>query len=207
MQSRLKVLLICGPSGVGKGTLANLLLKDFPHAFGFSVSHTTREPRPGEQDGVDYHFTAHEQIKSQIAAGRFAEHAQVHGEVYGTSFESLEAVHKQNKICLLDVDLHGVRSIKPRSDLNFDAKCVGIVPPTLGVLERRLRERRSENESQIRRRMARARIDIQFVETDRLIDEVIVNFNSWEHGYPRLRDLVTKKFYPDLLSSSIYSSH
>lgn len=81
----LKPVVFCGPSGVGKGTLIDLLLKRFPNdQFGFSVSHTTRAPRPGEEDGVHYNFTTVEQIKKDIEAGKFIEYAEVHGKYYGT---------------------------------------------------------------------------------------------------------------------------
>jgi Guanylate kinase len=81
----LKPVVFCGPSGVGKGTLIDLLFKRFPNdQFGFSVSHTTRSPRPGEEDGVHYNFTTVEQIKKDIEAGKFIEYAEVHGKYYGT---------------------------------------------------------------------------------------------------------------------------
>jgi Guanylate kinase len=81
----LRPVVFCGPSGVGKGTLIDLLMKRFPNdQFGFSVSHTTRPPRPGEVDGVHYNFTTVESIKADIAAGKFIEYAEVHGKYYGT---------------------------------------------------------------------------------------------------------------------------
>jgi len=81
----LRPVVFCGPSGVGKGTLINLLMKRFPNdQFGFSVSHTTRAPREGEQDGVHYNFTTVESMKKDIEAGKFIEYAEVHGKYYGT---------------------------------------------------------------------------------------------------------------------------
>jgi guanylate kinase len=80
-------VVICGPSGVGKGTLIELLMKQFPNdQFGFSVSHTTRKPREGEVDGVHYNFSTVEKIKQEIAEGKFIEHAEVHGNYYGTRY-------------------------------------------------------------------------------------------------------------------------
>ena len=75
-------VVFCGPSGVGKGTLIDLLMKKFPDAFGFSVSHTTRGPREGEVNGKHYHFTTVEDIKKEIDAGKFVEYAEVHGNYY-----------------------------------------------------------------------------------------------------------------------------
>lgn len=81
----LKPVVFCGPSGVGKGTLIEMLMKRFPQdQFGFSVSHTTRDPREGEIDGVHYNFTTVEAIKKDIAVGKFIEYAEVHGKYYGT---------------------------------------------------------------------------------------------------------------------------
>lgn len=89
IEDPLKPVVFCGPSGVGKGTLIDLLIKRFPNdQFGFSVSHTTRAPRPGEEDGVHYNFTTVEQIKKDIEAGKFIEYAEVHGKYYGTRYET-----------------------------------------------------------------------------------------------------------------------
>lgn len=85
MASNPQPVVICGPSGVGKGTLIELMNKRFPNdQFGFSVSHTTRKPRPGEEDGVHYNFTTVEAMKKEIEEGKFIEHAEVHGNFYGT---------------------------------------------------------------------------------------------------------------------------
>lgn len=80
----LRPVVFCGPSGVGKGTLIDMLFKKYPNSFGFSVSHTTRPPRPAEVDGTHYHFTSVEQIQKEIAEGKFIEYAEVHGKYYGT---------------------------------------------------------------------------------------------------------------------------
>jgi len=76
---------VVGPSGVGKSTLIKRLQAEFPDDFGFSVSHTTRKPRPGEKDGVDYHFAPIEAVRAEIGEGKFVEYAEVHGNIYGTS--------------------------------------------------------------------------------------------------------------------------
>ena len=81
-------IVVCGPSGVGKGTLIEMLMQRFPKdQFGFSVSHTTRAPRDGEKNGVHYHFTTVEDMTKEIADEKFIEHAQVHGRFYGTRYE------------------------------------------------------------------------------------------------------------------------
>lgn len=82
----LRPVVICGPSGVGKGTLIDKLFAKYPGALGFSVSHTTRQPRPGEQHGVHYHFTTIESMEEGIAKNEFLEYANVHGKYYGTRY-------------------------------------------------------------------------------------------------------------------------
>lgn len=97
-----KPIIISGPSGVGKGTLISMLMKEFPSMFGFSVSHTTRAPRNMEQDGIHYHFTDKSVMEKAIKDGKFLEFASVHGNLYGTSVEAVEVVADDGKvnICL-----------------------------------------------------------------------------------------------------------
>ena len=91
-------VVICGPSGVGKGTLIGKLMKDFPDKFGFSVSHTTRNPRVKEIDGVHYHFASRAVMAQEIEDGKFLESAEVHGNLYGTSWAAVEAVADAGKV-------------------------------------------------------------------------------------------------------------
>lgn len=93
-----KPIVISGPSGVGKGTLIAKLMKEFPSMFGFSVSHTTRAPREKEKDGVHYHFTDRSVMEKAIKDGKFLEFAAVHGNLYGTSIEAVEAVADEGKV-------------------------------------------------------------------------------------------------------------
>jgi len=112
----LKPVVVCGPSGVGKGTLIEMLMKRFPNEqLGFSVSHTTRPPRDGEKDGVHYNFTTVDQMKKDIADGKFIEYAEVHGKYYGTSIEAVQSVQKSGKICILDIDVQGAEKVKKSS--------------------------------------------------------------------------------------------
>ena len=140
----LQPLVVCGPSGVGKGTIIgrfmdanhNNHLSGIPK-FGFSVSHTTRQPRPGEVDGVHYHFVTREFMEDKIEAGSFfIEYAEVHGNMYGTSFQSILDVSSNvvdsdgiEQQCLLDIDVEGVRSIK---DFQCKQKQAKKNEPTLG---------------------------------------------------------------------------
>lgn len=93
-----KPIVISGPSGVGKGTLISKLMEDFPSMFGFSVSHTTRAPRSNEKNSVHYHFTERAVMEKDIKEGKFLEFAAVHGNLYGTSIEAVEAVTDRGKV-------------------------------------------------------------------------------------------------------------
>lgn len=95
-----KPVVISGPSGVGKGTLITMLMKEFPSMFGFSVSHTTRAPRNIEKDGTHYHFTERSVMENDIKDGKFLEFASVHGNLYGTSVEAVEVVADAGKVNL-----------------------------------------------------------------------------------------------------------
>jgi guanylate kinase len=130
---------VCGPSGVGKSTLIARLRAEYPDDFGFSVSHTTRAPRPGEEDGVAYFFTSKPDMEAGIAAGRFLEHANVHGNLYGTSYAAIERVSAAGRVCILDIDVQGVASCR-RAGFPI-GKYVFVAPPDTAVLETRLRGR------------------------------------------------------------------
>jgi len=146
--SAANTLIICGPSGVGKGTVINALLTQWgPDRLALSVSHTTRAPRPGEIDGVHYHFVTKEQMQTALTLpGSFLEHAEVHGNLYGTSRDAVDSIHRQGKMCVLDVDVNGVKSMKR---LHFPGKYVFLTPPSVDTLMQRLKARGSETDAQI----------------------------------------------------------
>ncbi|ETE72301.1 Guanylate kinase [Ophiophagus hannah] len=167
-------VVLSGPSGAGKSTLLKKLLKDYDNVFGFSVSHTTRQPRPGEVNGkertrepqshlkecrrtqqhlltnhactlagscekaglflaLDYHFVTREEMQKEVDAGEFVEHAEFSGNIYGTSKAAIQAVQAQNQICILDIDLQGVRNIK-KTDLN--PIYISVQVPSIEILVR-----------------------------------------------------------------------
>ena len=114
-----KPLVLCGPSGAGKTSIMRKLTDEFQNSFGFSVSHTTRNPRQGESCGKDYHFVSRETFEKLVEDGAFLEHAVFGGNMYGTSRAAVETVMRTGKICILDIDVQGVKNIK-RTDLNPD---------------------------------------------------------------------------------------
>ncbi|XP_064451742.1 guanylate kinase isoform X1 [Mirounga angustirostris] len=167
-------VVLSGPSGAGKSTLLKRLLQEHGSVFGFSVSHTTRDPRPGEENGKDYYFVTREVMQRDIAAGDFIEHAEFSGNLYGTSKAAVRAVQAMNRICVLDVDLQGVRNIK-KTDLR--PIYIFVQPPSLDVLEQRLRLRNTETEESLAKRLAAARADLESSKEQGLFDLVIVNDN------------------------------
>lgn len=187
-------VVFCGPSGVGKGTIIELLTKKFPKdQFGFSVSHTTRKPREGEENGVHYNFTTVEEIKKEIDDGKFIEYAEVHGNYYGTSVQAVESVKSQGKICILDIDVQGVRNVKKSS---LDPRYVFIAPPSMDILESRLRSRGTEKEEDIVKRLGNAAAELEYGNTEGNMDKVFVNDDldttfaaavaSFKEWYPQL---------------------
>merc|ERR1719330_884749 len=150
-------------------------MEKYSGRFGFSVSHTTRQPRPGEVADVHYHFSTKEDMQEDIDKGAFIEHAEVHGSFYGTSFAAVNRVRQSGRICLLDIDVQGAQQLKS-SDLNRQAAYIFVMPPSLEELEARLRKRMTESEDKIAVRMANARKEIAFKEENpSFFDEVLTN--------------------------------
>jgi len=172
MARELRPVVIVGPSGVGKSTLIKRLTDQFPEVFGFSVSHTTRQPRAGEQNGTHYHFVDETTVQQMVQGGEFLEHAEVHGNHYGTSRQAVEDVLRGGKICLLDIDVQGCRSVR-NSDLC--PYTIFIMPPSLDELEKRLRDRATDSDEVIAKRVANAATEIEGAGEPGLFDVVIVN--------------------------------
>jgi guanylate kinase len=162
------IIVISGPSGCGKSTLIGMLLSEFAE-LQFSVSHTTRPPRPGEVDGRDYHFVTPPAFARLAKAGRFAEWAEVHGHCYGTSWREIRAKSGPGRTLVLDIDVQGARHIKRRFP---EAMGVFVVPPDLAALKNRLRRRQAKLDREARQRLAAA---LKELRAYRLYDYVVVN--------------------------------
>ncbi|XP_035989349.1 guanylate kinase 1b isoform X2 [Fundulus heteroclitus] len=182
-------VVLSGPSGAGKSTLLKRLMKDHEGVFGFSVSHTTRNPRPGEEDGKDYHFTTREAMQEGIDNGEFIENAEFSGNMYGTSKAAVEDVRAKNLICILDVDIQGVKRIK-ETDLN--PIYISIQPPSMEILEKRLRDRQTETEESLQKRLEAARIDMELSKEAGVFDIVIVN-DDLEKAYEELKEILNEE--------------
>jgi guanylate kinase len=166
------------------GTITDLLLKEHPTSFAKAVSHTTRSPRPGELHGREYYFVKDVAgMKKSIEKGEFLEHAVVHGNLYGTSFHTLHAIETTGRVCVLDIDVHGLRQVIAASGPD-SLNRVGIVPPSMDDLEKRLRGRGTESEESVKKRLYAAKEEIRSIREDGIVDVIIENRNSWEIGYP-----------------------
>lgn len=174
------LLVVSSPSGAGKTTLCSRLRQEFPK-LGFSVSYTTRKPRPGETDGVEYNFVTPERFQEMAAADEFAEYAMVHGNMYGTSARQVSAALDQGRDLLFDIDFQGGRQLRNR--FREEVVLVFILPPSLRELERRLRRRATDAEDVIAQRLKVARSELaHYAEYDYLI----VN-DDFEQAYDALR--------------------
>ncbi len=151
------VLVVSAPSGAGKTTLCQKLLAADPE-ISFSVSYTTRKPRPREKNGVDYFFVDQDTFEKMIEEEAFLEWAKVYDHYYGTAKAQVEEAISQGRDILLDIDVQGAFQV--REKLGRDAVLVFILPPSLTELERRLRSRGTEDEETIKRRLSFARQEI-----------------------------------------------
>ncbi len=152
-----QIFVFSAPSGAGKSTIAEALMERV-EGLAYSISHTSRPPRGSEQDSVDYHFVSRSTFREMIEKNAFLEWAQVHGHLYGTS---LAAIHKQVSAgfdLLMDVDVQGGRNIKKQSP---DSVLIFLLPPSLKVLENRLKARGTDDPSVVRKRMAQASEEIE----------------------------------------------
>ena len=168
-------IAICAPSGVGKTTVARKLVEANDELI-FSVSVTTREPRPGERSGIDYHFVSRAAFESMIANHELLEWAEVHGDFYGTPQANLEAAERQGRLLILDIDVQGARQIR---ETRPDSTTIFLLPPSFEALMERLQARGSEGAERLRRRLETAKAELRSIDAfqyavvnDRLEDTV-----------------------------------
>ena len=153
-----RLYVISAPSGAGKTTVLRTVMAQIP-GLGFSVSHTTRSPRKGERDGVDYHFVEHAEFEKMIAAKLFLEYAAVHTNLYGTSRNAVESLLSQGQDVVLDIDVQGALIL--RNQEIKDAVYIFIAPPSMQELERRLKGRGTETDEKIAVRLQNAMIEMK----------------------------------------------
>ena len=174
--------IVSAPSGSGKTTLLQHLLRSF-NDLKFSVSHTTRRPRQGERDGVDYYFTDRAAFMSMAGRGEFLEWAEFNGQLYGTTRAFVEEHIGNGNDVILDIDVQGARQVKAEVR---DAKAIFVLPPSFDELKRRLTARMLESDDVIRRRLEIAKSEILFY---RDYDYIIIN-DILEHSIRLLESIV-----------------
>ena len=156
-----KTFIISGPSGVGKSTVLSALLERRPNVY-FSVSATTRDPRPGELDGIHYHFRDVDSFRKWIAMDQFLEYAEYVGNFYGTPKRFVDEAMEQGKDVILDIEVQGAIQVTSKRP---DTVRIFIAPPSWAELERRLTERGTDSKDKIQKRLLRAKVEFQTAHT------------------------------------------
>lgn len=188
-ENRGRLIVFSAPSGAGKSTLKDALMARFP-GLRYSVSATTRKPRPGEREGVHYFFKTPEEFRAMIERGELVEHMEVHGNLYGTPRAPILAALERGHSVIFDLDVYG----KANFDRSFpEAVGILIVPPDLEVLEKRLVDRRSDSPETIRVRLANASRELDFAERQGKYEYRVVNDN-----FERALEELTRIFEAEL---------
>ena len=168
------ILILSGPSGCGKSTLLKEVYKDIDDYY-FSISTTTRQPRVGEADGVDYFFVSKEEFEADIKDDNFLEYALVHGNYYGTSLKPINKALDEKKLVIFDIDVQGHELV--RNKLDSIVTSVFITTPSLKVLEDRLNSRNTDDKAVIENRVKNAKAEVEYF---RDYDYLIINDNLEE---------------------------
>lgn len=174
--------VISAPSGTGKTTVCGMLLAQDSN-LRFSVSHTTRRPREGEPDGEAYHFVSEGEFRRLISEGAFLEHARYTGNLYGTSYRSIEDSLAMGFDILLEIEVQGAGLIR-KSD--FDASFIFLLPPSMSVLEQRLRDRGTDSEELIERRLSEGNPEIAMA---KIFDYAVIN-DDLRTAVDKVREIV-----------------
>lgn len=176
-------MVVSGPSGVGKTTVYTRLVERYGYLV--SVSATTRAPRPGETDGVEYHFYEQDEFERAAERGEFLEYSEHFGNLYGTPAAPVRCALDQGKVILLEIDVNGARQVMERLP---EAFCVFLIAPDTDEMERRLRGRHTDSEASIRTRLQRADMEIAM---DMRYDARVVN-DDVERAVEEIHSLIQK---------------
>ncbi|KAF2846278.1 guanylate kinase-like protein [Plenodomus tracheiphilus IPT5] len=182
-------IVISGPSGAGKSTILSRLFAAYPDKFGFSISHTTRAPRGTEQNGVEYYFVTKDEFQELVEQKGFVEHAQFGGNCYGTSVKAVKDIAEKGRVCILDIEMEGVKQVAnhptfPRPRFLF------LSPPSMEVLEKRLRSRATDEEEDIVKRLNQARVEMEFAHSGEAPHDKIVVNDDLDKAYEEVRKFV-----------------
>ncbi|VUC26834.1 unnamed protein product [Clonostachys rosea] len=188
-------IVISGPSGVGKGTLIARLLERYPGTLATTVSHTTRQPRPGEVNHEAYHFLSTKEFESLIKSNAFLEYTFFSGNYYGTSRQTIKDQQAKGKIPILEIEMSGITQIKQNKFL--DMRFAFISPPSLEALEERLNKRGTESAKSIERRLEQAKFEMEHAQIPGSHDIIIVN-KDLDEAYRELEEWVSGDAAPAL---------
>lgn len=189
------LIVLSGPSGVGKGTLCKLLLQSHSHKLSLSVSATSRPPRPGEIEAIDYYFKTRQMFENLIANEAFLEWAEYNGNYYGTPLNSIRTRLSEGQSVLLEIDVQGALQVKRHFP---DACLIFIQPPSMEILETRLRGRGNNTEEEISSRMVIAREEIRQMKEQ--ADYMVIN-DDLRACLERLESIISN-WPPDWMSYS-----
>ncbi|KAF4503515.1 guanylate kinase [Fusarium agapanthi] len=181
-------IIISGPSGVGKSTLIRRLKDNHPTIFSSAVSHTTRQPRPGEVEGVAYFFRSPLEMYRTIIRKEFVEHTYFSGDYYGTSKKAMAKLMKEGLAPILDIEMEGVKKIQASY---LVASYVFLKPQSLETPEVRLRARGTEDEASISQRLAQAKLELEFAETG--VHDIIIVNDDIDEAYQQLEEFAFQR--------------
>ena len=167
------LIILSGPSGVGKGTVRKIVMRDKKLNLAYSISMTTRKPREREQNGVDYFFVSEEEFKHNIAENNLLEYAEFVGNFYGTPRNYVEKLRNEGKNVILEIEINGAQQVLAKTDAE-NRVSIFLMPPSIEELENRIRHRRSEPEDIIQKRLEKARREMNMKDA---YDYVVLNDN------------------------------
>ena len=167
------LIILSGPSGVGKGTVRKIVMRDKKLNLAYSISMTTRKPREREQNGVDYFFVSEEEFKHNIVENNLLEYAEFVGNFYGTPRSYVEKLRNEGKNVILEIEINGAQQVLAKTDAE-NRVSIFLMPPSIEELENRIRHRRSEPEDIIQKRLEKARREMNMKDA---YDYVVLNDN------------------------------
>eukprot|EP00483_Globobulimina_turgida_P000734 UN00734 len=196
-QQVMKPLIVCGPSGVGKGTLLKKIKELYPNTFGDSVSHTARKPREGEENGVQYNFVTKETFQTKVNKNQFIEHVEYCGNHYGTSIEAVEKVQQSGLICILEIVVESAEYVKNNVQ-NVDANYLFITcEGKTQTLKQRMLARKSETEASMKKRLTAAVQEFIFVDENPDFFDCILSNDNLELATQQLVNQL-EQWYPSI---------
>lgn len=181
------LIILSGPSGVGKGTVRKIVMRDKKLNLAYSISMTTRKPREREQEGVDYFFVSEEEFKRNINENNLLEYAEFVGNFYGTPRDYVEQLRNEGKNVILEIEINGAQQVLAKTEAD-NRVSIFLMPPSIEELENRIRHRRSEPEDIIQKRLEKARREMNMKDA---YDYVVLNDNV-EDAANKIKNIIRR---------------